>query len=401
MNRRGPILLLAVVAGLALAATGCGGSDSSSGASGGGDGGGDGEAVSVGMLLDATGPIAAYGIPEQEAVEAQVEKINAEGGVNGHTIELSSYDPGSDTTACARGVTELVQTNGVKAIIGGPSGSCTLAAGPVAARSEVPMLAPNSTIEITDPSNDFAEWIFRTSPNDLVVTKRIFDSIVESGAKRIGIFYQEDAYGKDTYEYVKELADENGEVEIVGSASAPLEAQDVSPQMTTIRNSNPDAVMLQTGPPTLAAAAARAAEQVGLEAPLYGGVGLVQTPFLEVAGKSADGMMLLGEGNPDDESTEEANLKQLVEKKGGDYTGIGLLASNGVFALQKALEGIDGEVTGPAIKEALDEVCGLRTWSPKGELCYTGDSDGPTPDSLVLIEVKDGKFKTVSGGGGK
>lgn len=380
-------VLVASVAALALLAAGCGE---------GSVGGGSGDSIKVGLLLDASGPIATYGLPERQAVQAQVEQINDDGGINGKTIELATYDPGSETTECARGATELIREDEVVAIIGGPAGSCTLAAAPVAASSMVPMLAPNSTIDITDPEQDFSEWVFRTSPNDLVVTKRVFEEVLASGAERIGVVYEENAYGENTFEYLQELvAEEGGGAEIVVNASLPSDAQDASAQATKIRNGNPDAVIMQIAVPPLAAAFTRAAQQVGLEAPKYGGVGLVQSPLLEAAEGSAEGLRLLGEGNPDDRTTRESNLAELVEAAGHEYTGIGLLASNGVFALREAAEQIEGQVTGETLKEELEQICGLQTWSPRGELCYTGDADGPTPESLVPIVVRDGKFVTT------
>src|SRR5690606_36413551 len=109
----------------------------------------------IGLLLSLSGPAAPFGIPERDAVEVLVKKMNDEGGVNGRKIELSVYDDATNPTEAARGATQLIQQNKVVAIIGSTTGSGTLAAAPVAMRYEVPMVAPNGTLAVTLKENKF------------------------------------------------------------------------------------------------------------------------------------------------------------------------------------------------------------------------------------------------------
>lgn len=229
----------------------------------------DSKPLKIGLLLSLSGPAASFGLPERDAVEVLVRDLNAQGGVNGRKIELAIYDDTTNPTEAARGATKLIREDGVVAIIGASTGSGTLAATPIAAREKVPMLAPNATISVTARESQQYPYVFRTMSNDLVNTKRLFDAVIAGGAKKIAIFYQEDAYGKDSAVYVKQLAEER-KVPITDMSSAPLKAIEVAAQAMKLRSSSPDAVIMQVTAPALGAAFVRAARQVGLDVPKIG-----------------------------------------------------------------------------------------------------------------------------------
>src|SRR5690625_4820434 len=66
------------------------------------------EPLRIGIVLSLSGPAAAFGIPERNAVQVLTEKINAEGGVNGRQIELFIYDDATNPTEAARGAQRLI-----------------------------------------------------------------------------------------------------------------------------------------------------------------------------------------------------------------------------------------------------------------------------------------------------
>lgn len=382
------LLLAAVPLMVALLVAGCGGDD-------GGKSGGDAKGpIRIGLLLDTTGPAAAFGIPERDAIQAAAKQINSNGGVDGRQIELPLYDGKADPTECARGVTQLTRQEKVVAIIGGTTGSCTLAAAPVAARNKVPMLAPNGTIEVTSKENAFHDWVFRSVTSDLINTAVVFDSVVESGAKRVAIFFQEDAYGENTVDYIeKELVGKADGVEIVGKASAPLDATDVTAQATQLRNAEPDAVIMQISSPALGATFVRAAETVGLDADLFGGIGLGQRPFVQAAGKAAEGVNLVVFGNPYEPDPQTEELVNLLPKP--QLEGFAeLIATNALLAIVEAVKKVEGDATGQALRDALESLCDVKTYS-RGELCYSESHDGWERDALTRVKVQGGRFVSV------
>lgn len=353
------------------------------------------EPLRVGLLLSVTGPAAPFGIPERDAVQGIVKKINAEGGVAGRPIELSVYDDATNPTESARGATQLIQKDKVVAIIGSTTGSGTLAAAPVAMRYEVPILAPNGTLSVTSKDNKFYPWVFRSLTGDLTNTDVLVKRAVEAGAKKIGIFYQEDAYGKNTADYMQEVAKRYG-VEIAGVAAAPLNSTDLTPQATRIRNANPDAVLVQASAPALGAAFVRAAKQIDLKAQLWAPVGLGQRAFIEAAGPAGEGVKLVVLANWDDPIPQLKPLGDLMKAAGKTPQGFGeLIGANAILAIVEAAKRVKGEVTGKALRDSLETLCGLKSYTA-GTACYSADNhDGWSADFLTTVQIRDGKFMTL------
>lgn len=356
----------------------------------------DAKPLKIGLLLSLSGPAASFGIPERDAVELLVSDLNAQGGVNGRKVELAIYDDTTNPTEAARGATKLIREDGVVAIVGASTGSGTLAAAPIAAREKIPMLAPNATISVTARDSQSYPYVFRTMSNDLVNTKRLYDAVIASGAKKVVVFYQEDAYGKDSAVYVKKLADERS-TPITDMASAPLKSIEVAAQAVKLRGSAPDAVIMQVTAPALGAAFVRAAKQVGLDVPIWGSMGLGQKSFIESSGAAGNGVRLVVFGNWDDPSLRQAKLAEVMKKAGKTPQGFAeLIATNGLLAIVEAARKIKGDITGPALRDQLEKLCKVATYAD-GELCYSKDDhDGWSADALTTVEVRDGAFKRIN-----
>jgi branched-chain amino acid transport system substrate-binding protein len=349
----------------------------------------------IGLLLSVSGAGAAYGIPERDAVQVVANDINAKGGVNGRKIELFVYDEATNPTESARGIVELIQRDKVVAVIGSSMGSGTLAAGPNAARFEVPIMAPNGTISVTAKQHAFYPWVFRNMTNDTINTKAMFEKATAGGAKKLAIFHQEDAYGKETADYIQSMAKEKG-VDVVAVASAPLRAIDVVAQATRLRNANPDVVIMQVAPVGLASGFLRAAKQVGLTTPIWGPMALGYQAFLDNAKEAAEGVRLVLIANWDEPTPALKELGDMMRKAGKKPEGFAeLLTTNGLFPIIEAAKKIDGPLTGAKMREQIEKLCGVKTYS-QGKVCYSADNhDGWGPDLLLTVEVKDGKFKTI------
>lgn len=348
--------------------------------------------IKIGSLWSLTGPAAPFGIAERDTVDILVKKINAEGGVDGHPLQVINYDEASNPIEAARGATQLIQQEGVVAILGASTGSGSLAALPILARSSVPLISTNSTATITSKDHAFFPWVYRVVVGDNDILKAMTKQVAASGAKSIALFYQEDAYGQEGAKVIESYASENG-MTVVETAAAPTNATDVASQATKIRNAKPDAVAIVTSSPVLAAAFARAAKQVGITSSLWGGVGLGQKAFLDGAGPAGNGVRALIFANWDDPAPGLAELGKVLTAGGKPPIGVGEpIASSALLVLVEALKK-DPTATGDALRANLDSLCGAKTYAA-GEVCFKPDDhDGASMDSLVSVTVQDGKFK--------
>ncbi|GAC1547494.1 MAG: ABC transporter substrate-binding protein [Candidatus Velthaea sp.] len=353
------------------------------------------EPIKLGVMLSLSGPAAVFGIPERNAIEAIAESINKSGGVNGRKLQLIVMDDMTNPTEAARSVTQLINGDKVVAIVGPGTGGGILAAGPVAERGQTPLLGPAGTVAITDKKNSFYPWIFRVAPDDVVDIKMILTDAVKHGAKKIGIIYQEDAYGKAGVDFAQGLVPALG-LTIVSVVSAALNATDLTPEATKLRDAKPDSIFMQVSISAMGASFVKAAHQVGINVPIYTNAGLAQKSFIDALGGTGDGTRVLSIGNlPYDPSPGEKKLADMLTKAGKTPQGWGeLVGSNGLMTAVAAMKSIKGPISGVTMQKALETLCGFETYA-RGKPCYSnGSHDAWGTDSLVITQVKDGKLIT-------
>lgn len=387
MNRNLTKAVALVGAGV-VALTACSGSD--------GGAGGDDE-FRVGVVLSLTGPAAPFGIPERDAVELLAKQVNDDGGVNGRDVVLFIEDDKTDPTEAAKAVRKLTTDEKVHAIVGATVGSATLAAAPIAAAAKVPMVAPNGTISVTDPKNDFAEWVFRSSMNDRLGIDKALANANEAGLKDVGVIYQQDAYGESSLARAEEVVDETDGMKIVGTGAAPVAATDLSAQATKVVRENPDVVLIQASAPSFGAAAARALKQARYDGLVIVAAGLTQESFIDAAGDAAEGIEATGAVGWDSPTEGQQKLIDLLAAADkGAPKGFGEAIGGGAFnAVLAAGAGVDGELTGEAVRDALESAC-FESYFHGPEVCFAKDDhDGFTVENGANVRVENGAWVTV------
>ncbi|PYM09235.1 MAG: urea ABC transporter [Candidatus Rokuibacteriota bacterium] len=120
MNRRDALKALGVAAGATFAA-----------ALSPGRGAAQGGEISVGSLLDGTGPINIYGLPMIDSTKFVIDDINASGGVLGKKLRLIQLDAQSDNQLYAQYATKLLVEDKVAVLMGGITSASREAVRPV------------------------------------------------------------------------------------------------------------------------------------------------------------------------------------------------------------------------------------------------------------------------------
>lgn len=349
--------------------------------------------VKIGAVLSMSGPAAVFGIPERDTLNALIKEFGST--MDGRRVDFVFCDDKTNPTEAARCVTQLVNDEKVVAIIGPGTGSGILAAGPVAQRLQVPLLGPAGTVAITDKSNAFYPWVFRIAPNDTAGMDALWRLVVKNGAKRVAIVYQEDAYGKFGAEFAQKLSKDLG-FTIVESVGVPYTATDLTPQVTRFRNAGVDAVFMQLSVTSLGATFLKAVNEVGLKVPVYANSGLAQKGFIDAAGPLGEGVRVLSIGNlPYDPTAPEQKLSGILVKNGFKPQGWGeILAANGYMTIKAALGKIEGPVTGQAMRDTIETLCGFETMT-MGKGCFSKDNhDGWGADAVILTTIRSGQFRS-------
>jgi len=270
------LLLVAAV----IPMTGCGGNGAK-------------EPYKVGALFAATGINAPLGEPEKQTVEMMVEQINAAGGINGHPLEVITYDYASDTTTCSTMAEKLINEDKVVAIIGPTGTGDSLAIVDTAKNSEIPLVSCAAGISIVTPTsaND-KHWVFSTPQTSVMVVQKLYDYLKAQNLTKVAIITDTLGFGKDGRTNLKAQAlDPAYNFTITDDQTYGASDADMLTQLTSIKNTDPEAIICwgtNPGP----AIVARNMTSLGMrDIPLFCSHGIAFQSFIDLAGDAANGVI--------------------------------------------------------------------------------------------------------------
>jgi ABC-type branched-subunit amino acid transport system substrate-binding protein len=220
--------------------------------------------IVLGQSAAFSGPASALG--EQFKIGAQLlfDRVNARGGVGGKLIELRSLDDGYEPERCAENTRKLIEA-GVFALfgyIGTPTGVVAL---PLATAAKTPFFGPFTGAEaLRSPFNHYAIHV-RASYYD--ETAEIVKQLTSVGIKRIGVFYQNDAYGKAGLDGVNRALKPLG-LAPTGLGTVERNTVAVDAAVSSIMADKPDAIV-QISAYKSCAAFIRAARKAGFGGTFY------------------------------------------------------------------------------------------------------------------------------------
>lgn len=146
-----------------------------------------------------TGPARELGINMRLGIQAAFEEANQGGGVHGRQLSLVSLDDTYEPELAATNTRELIQDEGVFALIGEVGTPTSRSATPVARDASVPFVAPFTGAAFLRDVDNWDNIInLRASYNDETeeMVKRFTEDL---GIERIGILYQDDSFGRAGY----------------------------------------------------------------------------------------------------------------------------------------------------------------------------------------------------------
>jgi branched-chain amino acid transport system substrate-binding protein len=239
-----------------LTVAGAGATAALAGCSGNGGGNGGGEPIRIGGVYLLSGLAEQLGAGSAAAAEVAVEAINEEGGINDREVEIQVRDHGDDPQAQMR---SLVQEFGADVMIGLTSSGVTLNSGPTIEQLGVPFTltdigTPFITEHDTDTYGDYYDEdgraaglpnLFRTNSMTAHMTYGIAQYTADNfdGGLRIANMGPDYAYGQQCWAYYQAYLDGLGfDYEVVASEFPSLGAGDMTPQITTVQNADPDIV---------------------------------------------------------------------------------------------------------------------------------------------------------------
>jgi len=193
--------------------------------------------VRIGLMVSATGPTSAIGIPQKNTGDLLPRRIGST------TIEYVQLDDGGDTTRAVQNAKRLVQQDNVDALIGPSTTPNALAILDVIAEAGVPMMATVGTSAVVEPLDAKKRWVFKTTQNDDLIAAALIRHMQKAGVKSVGFVGFNDPYGENWLKVFGGLAEK------AGLRVAPVERynrtdQSVAGQTLKLIAAKPDAVLV-------------------------------------------------------------------------------------------------------------------------------------------------------------
>ena len=200
-SRRLAIPTVAGALALALALAACGSADEAGDDSSG--------PIKIGVVVPLTGPFAPLGIGDKAAIEQEVKRINADGGVLGRDLEVTIKDDKTDVPQSVTEYNQLAADRSYTAILSSSNVAASTAIGPSAESNKIPTIALGPVSAFKDGSQRLRLHV-RRHPRAL----RRGDGRLPRGAEGIeslAIAYtSEDPYGKNGNDATVEAAEAAG-----------------------------------------------------------------------------------------------------------------------------------------------------------------------------------------------
>src|ERR1700682_237974 len=193
--------------------------------------------VRVGLMVSATGPTTAIGIPQKNTGELLPRKVGDA------SVEYIQLDDGGDTTRAVQNAKKLISEDRIDALIGPSTTPNALAILDIIAEAKVPLLATVGTQAVVEPVDAKKRWVFKTTQNDDLIAAALLKHMVKNSVKTVGFIGFNDPYGENWYKVFGGLAEKAG-VRIVASERFARTDQSVTGQVLKMISAKPDAVLI-------------------------------------------------------------------------------------------------------------------------------------------------------------
>lgn len=387
-------VLLLVVFIMSIFLTACGGQQQGDGGKSETEQPTEQEPIKIGHEVALTGDASMWGQSEKNALEMEIEKINAAGGVDGRPLKLISYDNRADSIEAVNVAKRLIEQDKVVAIIGPAQSGVANAISSVTEEKEVPFIGTTPTNPLVTVKEDgtVKKYAFRTCFIDpfqgTVAAQFAYDKL---NARTAAILYD---VGSDYSSWLSKYFEEAFETmggKLVAKEAFRTGELDYRAMLGKIKQQNPDVLFVPTAQKE-AALAAKQSRDLGIEAVLMGGDNWGSPDLIELGGSAIEGGYFVNLA-----SLEDPEIQGFVEEYKEKYNADPVLpnpvmAIDGLYMLIDAIKRADS-TDGTALAEAMETTKDLKVLT--GVLTIDPETHNPLNKPAVIQQVKDGDFVYV------
>lgn len=371
-----------------------------------------GEPIKIGLVSPFSGPLGILGQWMQASAQAEVDRINSEGGLLGRPVVLISRDDELNPAKTVEIVREFIERERVSMIIGPSLTAFALATKDLVTQSKTIQFLPTVS---GMAALEGAPYTFRTLESIQLQMNEIARYLSSTGAAKVGMVVLDDATGAE-YMALLPGAVEAAGMSYVGHERFRNDDQDLTTQVLKVRELGADALVVGTGNSAQAAKVIIAARQIGWDATIIGVSGLESTLLGQLVGDALEGVVFVNTfrgyqaGVPAAEMpagymrhvTSVLKLNSIPEPNQRDLSNIGMSTStaDAVYIWAEAVKRA-GTLDSDAVKAEIERTNIPAAESPSGgDLTISaGNHEAYREGSLFFYQwrkLENGQFRYVT-----
>lgn len=241
--------------------------------------------IRIGLVAALSGQSAKSGEAITRGLTIAIDEINAGGGVLGRPLELISRDDESNPGKGLLAARELVQRQGVVALIGGLDTPVSLAIVPFANEQKVPFVGPWAAGTPITRNGAAENYVFRVSAVDAFVGEALVGYAVEEyDSKKPGMILINNPWGESNEDALSDALGRRG-MSAAGIEKFETNDVDVVPQLTRLREAGADTLFLVANVAP-SSQVVKSLDRMGWDVPIVSHWGPAGGRFTELAGPS-------------------------------------------------------------------------------------------------------------------
>lgn len=350
--------------------------------------------VVVGITTPLSGPAALWGMTGLGA-KAWADHINAQGGIHGRKIKVILKDDGYNP---AKAMANLRQMKGQVFAVCGLLGTAIVnASKDFFAENNIPLITAYGDVRIwTRVSPKSLKYAFITYPDYEDEGQYLTTWAVKNlDSKKVAVFYQNDDFGKMTYEGVKKgLAATGGRAKLVSAVPVEVTERALSTHALKLKESGADTLIL-SATPTHGAIITKTIAKVGYQPKVLASFPLADAIMYKIAGPTWEGTYVGIPGNvdlpgSDPDATRVADILVKYNPKLKASTFLALFGAASMMQLAEGLQNAGPDLTPESMIAAMEKI---KDWKPEnlGARITYGPDRRQGNNAVRLAQAKDGK----------
>jgi branched-chain amino acid transport system substrate-binding protein len=243
--------------------------------------------IKIGIAEALTGNASQYGVAIRKGFELAAGEIASSGGINGQKLELVIEDEQGKKEEAINVFKKLIFQDKVVLLFGPTLSNSAQASDPVAQAAKVVVFGTSNT---ADGITSIGDYVFRNSVTEADILPATLKAAAQkTGFTKVAVLYgNDDIFTRSSYDNFKKAL-QDLKIGVTTTETFAKGDVDFKPQLTKIKGTNPDAIVLSAlvaeGAPIMVQA-----RQLGITLPFVGGNGMNSPRVFELARDYSDNL---------------------------------------------------------------------------------------------------------------